>query len=35
MLTAEDALAKTLAKFQKITFYNQKNSFRCFFFTNY
>ena len=32
MLTAGDVLAKTLAKSQKVTFWNQKNSFRCFFF---
>ena len=32
MLTAGDALAKTLAKSQKITFWSKKNSFRCFFF---
>ena len=32
MLTARDALAKTLAKSQKVTFWSQKNSFRCFFF---
>ena len=34
MLTAGDVLAKTLAKSQKVTFLNQKNSFRCFFFAN-
>ena len=32
MLTAGDVLAKTLAKSQKITFWSQKNGFRCFFF---
>ena len=36
MLTAGDALvktlAKTLAKSQKVIFWSQKNSFRCFFF---
>ena len=32
MLTTENALAKTLAKFQKVTFWNQKNGFICFFF---
>ena len=32
MLTAREALAKTLAKFQKVTFWNQKNGFGCFFF---
>ena len=32
MLTAVDALAKTLAKSQKVIFWSQKNSFRCFFF---
>ena len=32
MLTAGDVLAKTLAKSQKVTFWSQKNSFRCFFF---
>ena len=32
MLTAGDALAKTLAKSQKIIFWNQKNGFGCFFF---
>ena len=32
MLTAGDALVKTLAKTQKITFWNQKNGFGCFFF---
>ena len=31
MLTVGDALAKTLAKSQKVTFSSQKNSFRCFF----
>ena len=34
MLTAGDALTKTLAKSQKITFLSQKNNFRCFFFAN-
>ena len=29
MLTAGDALAKTLAKSQKIIFWSQKNSFRA------
>ena len=32
MLTAEDVLAKTLAKSQKVTFWSQKNGFTCFFF---
>ena len=32
MLTAEDILAKILAKSQKITFWSQKNGFECFFF---
>ena len=32
MLTAEDALTKTLAKSQKLIFWNQKNGFECFFF---
>ena len=32
MLTAGDALAKTLAKSQKVTFWSQKNGFGCFFF---
>ena len=32
MLTVGDALANTLAKFQKVTFWSQKNGFRCFFF---
>ena len=32
MLTAGDALAKTLAKSQKATFWSQKNGFGCFFF---
>ena len=32
MLTARDALAKTLAKFQKVTFWSKKNGFGCFFF---
>ena len=32
MLTAGDVLPNTLAKSQKITFWSQKNSFRCFFF---
>ena len=31
MLTTGDALAKTLAKSQKVTFWSQKNRFRCFF----
>ena len=31
MLTAGDALAKTLAKSQKVTFWSQKNGFGCFF----
>ena len=35
MLIAGDALAKTLAKYQKITFWNKKNGFVCFFFANY
>ena len=36
MLTAKtlDVLAKTLAKSQKVTFWSQKNSFKCFFFAN-
>ena len=32
MLTAGDALIKTLTKSQKVTFWSKKNSFRCFFF---
>ena len=32
MLTARETLAKILAKSQKVTFWNKKNSFRCFFF---
>ena len=32
MLTAGDALAKTLAKSQKVIFWSQKNGFGCFFF---
>ena len=32
MLTAGDALAKTLAKSQKVTFWSKKNGFICFFF---
>ena len=32
MLTAGDVLAKTLAKSQKVTFWNKKNGFGCFFF---
>ena len=32
MLTVEDALVKTLTKSQKITFWSQKNDFRCFYF---
>ena len=32
MLTARGALAKTLAKSQKVTFWSQKNGFGCFFF---
>ena len=32
MLTAGDALIKTLAKSQKETFKSHKNRFRCFFF---
>ena len=32
MFTAGDALAKTLAKSQKVTFWSQNNSFGCFFF---
>ena len=32
MLIAGDALAKTLAKSQKVIFWSQKNGFRCFFF---
>ena len=31
MLTVGDALTKTLAKSQKVTFWRQKNSFKCFF----
>ena len=31
MLTAEDVLAKTLAKSQKVTFWSQKNDFGFFF----
>ena len=32
MVTAGDALAKTLARSQKVTFWSQKNGFGCFFF---
>ena len=32
MLTVGDALAKTLAKSQKVTFWSQKNGFIYFFF---
>ena len=32
MLTVGDVLTKTLAKSQKIIFWSQKNSFKCFFF---
>ena len=32
MLTAGDPLAKTLAKYQKVTFWSKKNGFGCFFF---
>ena len=32
MLTAGDALAKTLAKYQKVTFWSKKNGFGSFFF---
>ena len=32
MLTAGDALAKTLPKSQKVIFWSQKNGFGCFFF---
>ena len=32
MLTAGNALAKTLAKYQKVTFWSKKNGFGCFFF---
>ena len=32
MLTGGDALAKTLAKSQKLTFWSKKNDFGCFFF---
>ena len=32
MLTAGDALAKALAKSQKVTVWSQKNGFECFFF---
>ena len=32
MLTAGDALAKILAKSQKVTFWSQKNGFDAFFF---
>ena len=31
MLTTGDALAKTLVKSQKVTFWSQKNNFECFF----
>ena len=31
MLTAGDALAKALAKSQKVTVWSQKNGFECFF----
>ena len=31
MLTAGDALAKTLAKSQKVIFWSKKNGFECFF----
>ena len=32
MLTVGDALVKALAKSQKVTFWSQKNNFKCFFF---
>ena len=32
MLTAGDALAKTLIKYQKIILWSKKNDFTCFFF---
>ena len=32
MLTGGDALAKALAKSQKVTFWSKKNGFECFFF---
>ena len=32
MHTAGDALTKTLAKSQKVTFWSKKNCFECFFF---
>ena len=35
MLTAGDALAKTLAKSQKVTFWSQKNGFEYFFLARY
>ena len=31
MFTSGDALAKTLAKSQKVIFWSKKNNFRCFF----
>ena len=34
MLTAGDALAKILAKYQKVTFWSQKNGFGCYFFAH-
>ena len=34
MLTAGDALAKTLVKSQKVTFWSQKKAFNVFFFAN-
>ena len=30
MLTVKDVLVKTLTKSQKVTFWSQKNDFRCF-----
>ena len=32
MITAGNALAKTLVKSQKVTFWSKKSGFRCFFF---
>ena len=34
MLTTRDALAKTLTKSQKVTFWSQKNDFGCYFFAH-
>ena len=35
MFTTGDGLTKILAKSQKVTFWSQKNGFRCFFLSNY